>query len=178
MEWKKINKLIPKELKDEFRNHLYKAIEKFDIKYELTIMEKLEEIEEEFDNESLKNYLKKQLFTQAEKDIQYKEANYKDINETIEYCKQTLRFIDCEKNKCKKYYFNLGKALFEISKNYDVMQIFIKDMEEKLERKKSAIYNYLSFYNICLQNVDLIDCSLTFEEIIKHKKILFQLNSK
>ena len=182
MDWKKANKYIPKELKDDFKmhmqNYIMKAIQTFERKHDLSITEKLEEMENPNDNKFLlREYLKKQLFTKAEKCVKYEEPKYESVNEAIEYCKQALRFIDCERNKSKKYYFDIGKALFEIKETYQSKKAFIEDMEEKLERKKTVIYDYLSFYNVCIgiKQVDLIQCNLKFNEIIKNKKLLFRL---
>ena len=104
MDWKKANKFLPKELKDDFKMHMQKYIMKgisdFERKHEVSIVEHLEEMEDEPTNNNqlkLKKYLKKQLFTRAEEDVQYKQPEYKNNEEAIEYCKHTFRFIDCEK---------------------------------------------------------------------------------
>ena len=162
MEWKKINKLIPKELKDEFRNHLYKAIEKFDIKYELTIMEKLEEIEDIKEN----NYLKEKLKTKM-KHVEYKEKKYENKDEAIEYCINTFNHLD---SKNKIFYYNLGEALSFIKEGYLSKKDFIKDMEQKLNRCSAIIFRYISFYKLCKNIPILLECDLSFKEIICHSK--------
>ena len=182
MDWKKANKYIPKELKDDFKmhmqNYIMRGIQTFEKKHELSITEKLSEMDEKEPDE-LKEYLRRKLFTKAEKDIQYGEPKYETVDEAIEYCKQTFRFIDCEKNKSKKYYFELGKALFKIKETYDSKKDFINDMEEKLGRKKSVLYKYLAFFNICvsMRDFDILNSSLKFEEIISNKKILEEFQS-
>ena len=184
MEWKKANKYLPKELKDDFKTHMQsyimKGIADFERKHDVSIIEHLEEMDSIASSYELKEYLKRHLFTEAEKDIEYKEPNYTDLSEAIEYCRQTLRFIDCEKNKNKKYYFDLGKALFKLRETYDSKKAFVEDMEEKLDRKKSIIYEYLLFYNMCMKykKIDLRNCNLKFKEIVRNKKIIDEILNK
>ena len=74
-------------------------------------------------------------------------------------------------------YYTLGETLFRISKVYDTKQEFMNDMEEKLKRKKTVIYQYLSFYNLCqrLINFDFINTDLSFREIMKNTKELKEM---
>ena len=179
MDWRKANKYIPKNLKDNFKihmqSHIMKGIQTFEKQHKLSILEKLDDIEIEVENEvSTREYLKKQLFTKLEEKIEYEEPKYENIDEAIKFCKQSFRFIDSEKIKSKKYYFDLGQALSKIKETYRSKMEFMRDIEEKLERKKTIIYKYLSFYNICMEfkNVDLVNCNLTFGEILRNKKMI------
>ena len=53
----------------------------------------------------------------------------------------------------------------------------MNDMEEKLNRGKSTIFQYFAFYKLCtdLQGVNFIGCDLTFREIMRNTKEIKEL---
>lgn len=184
MDWKKANKFIPKDLRETFRtemfNVFYKEVQKFEKKYDLSILKYLEEIDD-FEkavnpDKRSKEYLYEKLQTKKHVPV-YKPLTYKNIDEAIEYCKNIFNYLDNKDKENKMVYYTLGETLFRISKVYDTKQEFMNDMEEKLKRKKTVIYQYLSFYNLCqrLINFDFINTDLSFREIMKNTKELKEM---
>ena len=175
MDYKKVKKFIPKEYKEEFemfiQSWLMKAYKKFERVHNLNFMESLDEINYK-DNTELRAYLEERLTTVNDLNITYRKPDYETLEEAVEYCKRTLTFLE---KINKKYYYELGKALYFIKENYESKREFIKDMEETLERKSAIIFKYISFYKICDEIDGVINCRLTFKEIVNNVKLIREI---
>ena len=178
MNYKKVKKYIPtKELKEKYESFMLskimKNIKQFEKLYDLDLIEKIDSFFIDHDNN--KNYLQEKLMLKEEIIMDYKEPNYENIDEAIEYCKRTLLFL--EKNK--KYFYDLGEALYFIKQRYECKKEFINDMEKILNKKSAIIFKYISFYILVKEcNFNILNCSLSFREIINNEKTIREILKK
>ena len=114
-------------------------------------------------------------------DPKIEEEDSKDKNILLNKCDEFFNKIDFLKKRNKYYYYYFGcylkkfKDIYILEHSIEEFNNFIK---ERYEIKLTKLYNYIKFYNLCNEYKILLNCDLTFTEIINNyseiKKLLIK----
>jgi hypothetical protein len=88
--------------------------------------------------------------------------------ELVEIGNQILSYLVNQEKKNKGYYYNIGDILFCLKEKYTSEKEFLAYAKREFNRSKSIILDYIRFYDECNTYNGLINCNLSYREIMKN----------
>ena len=118
----------------------------------------------------------------SEEQPRFEIINTSDKEEVLKSCDSIAKKIIYEDKKNKVYYYHFGKNLSLLKEHYCLKAVGIKErssvgikplpfhnfIEDRYKIKLSTIFKYLKFYNLCEKYDCLLDCDLSFSEIMNN----------
>ena len=116
-----------------------------------------------------------------EEEPKVEEVDSIDQNILLNKCDEFISKITNINKRNKHYYYYFGYYLQSFKNIYVIdhsIEDFNKFIEERYEMKKSKLYSYIQFFKLCQEYQILLNCDLSFTEIINNgTNIKFLLNS-
>jgi cellulose biosynthesis protein BcsQ len=97
-----------------------------------------------------------------------------DINEEssdeeiVDTCMKIFNHLDDIEKRNKGFYYNLGYLLSILKSRYNNEKEFLAYAKEKFNRSKTIITDYIRFYTICIKYTKLMNCNLSYREIMRN----------
>ena len=148
--------------------------------------------------EEIRKRLKNKMNHPSEEQPRFEIINTSDKEEVLKSCDSIAKKIIYEDKKNKVYYYHFGKNLSLLKEHYCLKAVGIKErskgniipvallpvgikplplplplpfhnfIEDRYKIKLSTIFKYLKFYNLCEKYDCLLDCDLSFSEIMNN----------
>lgn len=124
--------------------------------------------------EEIRKRLKNKMNHPSEEQPRFEIINTSDKEEVLKSCDSIAKKIIYEDKKNKVYYYHFGKNLSLLKEHYCLKAVGIKPLpfhnfiEDRYKIKLSTIFKYLKFYNLCEKYDCLLDCDLSFSEIMNN----------
>ena len=97
------------------------------------------------------------------------EEELKSVKKNIEKCDSLAKKITFDKKRNKIYYYYFGSYLEMLKdEKLKTTKEFIEFVSERYQMKKSTIYKYIKFAQLCDSKKEIVTCDLTFDQIMKN----------